>query len=226
MADVHEPEVRYIPEEKIKFFQENILEWYENNGRDFPWRKKSATNYELIIAEVFLQRTRAETVAKFLPKFFKHYPSWKKLADATEFQLQEVLKPIGLYNQRGSRLFKLAQELNRRKGRFPKERNKVEEIPMMGQYITNAYELYILKKKSPLLDVNMARVLERFFGPRKMADIRCDPYLQSLAYRLVDIEKSKELSWAILDFGSMICKSNRPICKDCIFESCQSYKNE
>lgn len=54
-------------------------------------------------------------------------------------------------------------------------------MPMMGQYITNAFELYILnilKKKSPLLDVNMARLLERFFGERKLADIRHDPYFR------------------------------------------------
>jgi len=148
--------IKEVHEAKIKFFQKNLLSWYSENGRNFPWRKESAKNYELIIAEVFLQRTRAETVGRFLPSFFIKYPSWKKLGDAKEEELQEIIKPLGLYKQRGTRLYKLAQELKIRKGRFPKERNQIEEISMMGQYITNAYELYVLKKKSPLLDVNMA----------------------------------------------------------------------
>lgn len=63
-------ELKVIYEAQIEFFQNALLDWYSKNGRDFPWRKKSATNYELIIAEVFLQRTKAETVAKFLPDFF------------------------------------------------------------------------------------------------------------------------------------------------------------
>jgi A/G-specific adenine glycosylase len=116
--------------------------------------------------------------------------------------------------QRGSRLFKLAQELKRRKGRFPKERNLVEEIPMMGQYITNAYELYVLKKESPLLDVNMARVIERLFGKRDMADIRYDKHLQELAFKIVKHEKAKELNWAILDFAALVCKV-KPNCVHC-----------
>ncbi|MDZ7767114.1 MAG: hypothetical protein U5K00_22330 [Melioribacteraceae bacterium] len=117
--------------------------WYEEEGRYFPWRNKSATNYERIISEVFLQRTRAETVDNFFPKFIKKYPSWKQLGKASENELQKALKPIGLYKQRGTRLYKLAQEMKKRKGRFPVKRDRVEEMPMMGQYITNAYELFI-----------------------------------------------------------------------------------
>jgi len=216
---------KLVYEADLKFFQKILLDWYSENGRDFPWRKKSATNYELIMAEVFLQRTKAETVARFLPSFFKKYSSWKQLGDVNEDELQETIKPLGLYNQRGSRLYKLAQELKIRKGRFPKERNQVEDISMMGQYITNAFELYILKKRSPLLDVNMARILERFFGKRNLADIRYDSNLQTLAYRVVDINNSKELNWAILDYASIICKKIRPKCELCVISSqCQYLK--
>ncbi len=208
--------INIIYEAHIEFFQAQLLEWYAKNGRNFLWRNKSATNYELIISEIFLQRTKAETVYKFLPQFFKKYSTWKLLGEATEEELKEIIQPLGLYNQRGERLYKLAQEIKIRNGRFPRERNQVEDLPMMGQYITNAYELYILKKKAPLLDVNMARLLERFFGERKMADIRHDPYLQTLAYRVVNVEKSKELNWAVLDFAALICKKRQPKCESCL----------
>ena len=204
-----------IAKTSIEYFQVKLLEWYSENGRHFAWRNNSATNYERIISEVLLQRTKAETVAKFFPDFIKKYSSWKQLGNATQGELQEALKPLGLYRQRSSRLYKLAQELKRRNGRFPSNRAHVEEISMMGQYITNAYELFILKRPSPLLDVNMARVLERYFGPRKLADIRYDPYLQELAARIVDHPELKEINWAILDFGAIICKARKPKCAEC-----------
>lgn len=213
---------KLINDNKIVFFRKELLKWYVLNKREFPWREKSAPNYELIISEIFLQRTKAETVARFLPGFFKKYPDWTSLSDASEQELQTFIKPLGLYRQRGTRLYKLAQELRRRKGHFPKERTQVEEMPMMGQYITNAYELYILKKRAPLLDVNMARILERFFEPRKLADIRHDPNLQTLAYLIVDHIKSKELNWAILDYASLICRT-KPYCKICIINSHCNY---
>lgn len=209
---------------QINIFQNKILTWFEAKGRHFPWRNSSASNYHRIISEVLLQRTKAETIAKFFPVFIKKYPSWRKLALATEEELQDSLKPIGLYRQRGTRMFKLAQEIKKRNGRFPANRSDVEDFPMMGQYITNAYELFILKKPSPLLDVNMARVLERYFGPRKLADIRYDPYLQNLSSLVVNHPKSKEINWAILDFGALICKKRNPLCYDCALRENCYYK--
>ena len=210
-----------VKSKKIVLFQESILEWFYRNGRHFPWRNPSASNYQKIISEVLLQRTQAGTVAKFFPHFIKKYPSWKKLGEASELELQEILKPIGLYKQRSSRMYKLAQEMRKRNGRFPDTRADVEELPMMGQYITNAYELFILKKSSPLLDVNMARVLERYFGPRKMADIRHDPYLQSLSGKVVKHNKIKHINWAILDFGALVCQKRNPHCEQCpLLNSC------
>jgi len=67
----------------------------------------------------------------------------------------------------------------------------------------------------------MARLLERFFGERKMADIRYDPYLQTLAYWVVNVEMSKVLNWAILDFATLVCKNRNPNCKTCMLvKSC------
>jgi A/G-specific adenine glycosylase len=212
-------------EGKIPFFQETLLKWYEENGRVFPWRAKSATNYVRIISEVLLQRTKAETVARYLPIFLKKYPSWKQLGDASEQDLVDIMKPLGLSNQRGKRMYKLAQEMKIRGGVFPKERHVVEEMSMMGQYITNAYELFILKKPAPLLDVNMSRVLERFFFKRKMADIRYDPDLQRLAHEAVLHDRTKEINWAILDFAAVQCTSQNPKCIVCLLRpKCTYYK--
>jgi len=200
---------------KIKYFQSHILEWYSANGRVFPWRKKGLTHYQYIVAETLLQRTKAETVAKFYPQFIKDFPNWKVLANANLEKLETYLKPVGLYKQRSKRLISLAQEMVKRKGRLPKERSELESIPFMGQYIANAVELVIFNQPSPLVDVNMARVLERFFGARKMVDIRYDPYLQNLALEVITIQNSKEINWAMLDFAAIICKARNPLCYKC-----------
>lgn len=199
-----------LSKNKIVFFQKQLLEWYAQNGRKFPWRRKGLTHYKYVIAEVLLQRTKAETVAKFYPLFIKEYPNWKSLANANVKRIEEYLKPIGLYKQRSVRLKNLATEMVKRNGRLPKEREDLESIPFMGQYIANAVELVIFNLPSPLVDVNMARVLERVFGPRKMADIRYDPYLQNLSFKIVNLENAKEMNWAILDFAASVCKARNP----------------
>lgn len=217
MADVSEKEIKYL--------QRKLLAWYKTSGRHFPWRNK-ITNYQAVIAEVLLQRTKAETVAKFYIQFIKDYPNWKSLANADLQDIETYLKPVGLYRQRSVRLQNLAKEMVKRGGRLPKDRQDLESIPFMGQYIANAVELVVFSQPSPLVDVNMARVIERYFGPRKMADIRYDPYLQDLAYRIVNHKEAKYLNWAILDFAALVCTARQPKCIQCpINKRCKYFKN-
>lgn len=111
----------------------------------------------------------------------------------------------------------------RRNGRFPRDRQEIEGLPGVGQYIANAIQLFCHGEPMPLLDVNMARVLERYFRPRQLADIRYDPYLQELSLRIVNCNDPQQMNWAILDFAGIICKVKDPkheICplsKGCFF---------
>lgn len=183
------------------------------------------TSYQLVIAEVLLQRTKAETVTGFYSKFISDFPNWQSIAEADMNKLEAHLRPIGLNKQRATRLKRLALEMVKRNGKFPRNREELESIPFLGQYIANAVELMVFKKTSPLIDVNMARLLERYFGEHKTADIRYDPYLQDLACRLVDNPESKKINWAVLDFAAMVCKARNPACTICVLnKECTFYK--
>ncbi len=213
--------------EYIALFQSKILEWFQENRRDFPWRRVDASNYELIISEVLLQRTKAEYVANFYPTFMAKYPDWETLGAATEASLIAILSAIGLQNQKGKQLYALAQEMKERKGILPTEKNVVMEMPLMGMYTANAFELLILKTPSPLLDVNMSRLLGRIFDKRGKVSLRHDRVLQELSGLVVDHDRSKEINWAILDYAALICKAHKPKCHDCIFrEDCIYFLRE
>ena len=162
-------------------------------------------------------------MAKFYPQFIIDFPSWKSLADAELMDIEQYLVPIGLYRQRAKRLHNLAKEMVIRNGRLPTDRKELESIPFMGQYIANAVELVVFNQPSPLVDVNMARVIERFFGPRKLSDIRYDPYLQSMAYQIVEHADTKIINWAILDFAALICTASRTMCTSCIINNACTY---
>jgi A/G-specific adenine glycosylase len=143
------------------------------------------SQYELIIAEILLQRTKAETVAKFYHEFILRFPTWSDLHLASNEVVEQILKPIGLYRQRAKRLKELAKEMVFRSDNLPTSRDELETMPMFGQYIINSIQLLIFKKPAPLIDVNMARLLERYFKPRQLSDIRYDKELQVLAHQVV-----------------------------------------
>jgi A/G-specific adenine glycosylase len=106
-------------------------------------------------------------------------------------------------------------------GHFPAERADVEALPGVGQYVANAICLFALHQPEPLLDVNMARVLERNFGRRKLADIRYDPRLQEVSRLVVSGPDSVQVNWAILDLASGVCTTVDPQCWQCpLFSVC------
>ncbi|MFS2187242.1 hypothetical protein ACCC92_11260 [Mucilaginibacter sp. Mucisp84] len=213
-----------IDEKKILHFQAKLLAWFRIAGREFRWRQNKLSPYEYIIAEVLLQRTKAATAAAFYDTFLASYSNWDAIDRESLPALTSFMKPIGLQQQRAGRLKNLAAEMVRRKGRLPRDRKKLEKVPFMGQYLANAVELVIFKRNTPLMDVNMARVLERYFGPRKLADIRYDPYLQNLGAIVARHKKSRYVSWAILDFAALICQARKPRCEVCMLQkNCRFY---
>lgn len=199
-----------------------LLRWFESHGRDFPWRQQGATLYHLVLAELLLQRTRAETVAAFFGEFTARFPTWQSIAESSVDDIGTLLKPIGLWRRRAASLLALAREMTARGGQFPRRRQEVESLPGIGQYIANSILLFACGKAEPLLDVNMARVLERLFGPRKLADIRDDPHLQTVSRAVVRGERAMYINWAMLDLAATICTIRNPQCDKCPLQlTCQ-----
>lgn len=199
---------------KITSLRQALLPWYSTFGRKLPWRDPAATNFEKICVEVLLQRTRAETVAAVYPRFFRRFRDWPDIAEATEAELQAHLKPLGLWRRRASSIKGLATYAAQHGGNFPKDPRILSDVPGVGQYVLNAILLFQNEEKRPLIDVNMARILERFIHPRKLSDIRYDPWLQAASRWLVK-DHPIETNWATLDFAAAICVARVPRCESC-----------
>lgn len=206
-----------LPREKRKLtgLARDLLAWAEANGRKLPWRSATASTYEKIAVEVLLQRTTAAAVAKFYDRFFSRFGSWEMLARSTPEDLEEFLKPLGLWRRRANSLLGLARHAASVGGLFPADPASHAEIPAVGQYVSNAIMVFQHGRPSPLLDVNMARVIERFVRPRRLADIRYDPWLQEAARWYARGTNCVAANWAILDFAALVCKARRPLCEIC-----------
>lgn len=211
---------------KIKYLRRKMHEWYAVYGRDFPWRKEGVSNFELIMSEILLQRTKAETVAKYYHVFFKKYPDWDSLSMASLHELEEMLQPLGLFKHRAKRIEKITREYREKQGALPKTKAGLQESNLGSLYVANAYEIFVLEKRAALLDVNMARVLSRYFHPRPLKDMRQEKELQQLAKRVANVKACRELNWAILDFAAVVCTAKAPGCAKCPLQKrCTYFQN-
>lgn len=180
--------------QKIAFFRRKLLAWTDDNLRIFPLRNGNLTNYQLIVTETLLQRTKAETVSNYYNTFFEMFSDWESIAIAGIQDLENILKPLGLYKHRAKRIYKIIQEYKSKQGQLPKNKNQLQDSNLSTLYISNAYELFVLNHRSALLDVNMFRILSRFFHPLPHKDVRNDKLMQDLAGKVVNVKRCKELN--------------------------------
>ena len=83
-----------------------LLDWYQNNKRDFYWRLNTDP-YRVLVSEIMLQQTRVEAVIKKFNEFVSRFPV-ESLALADENSVLKQWEGLGYY--RRARFLKAACE--------------------------------------------------------------------------------------------------------------------
>ena len=169
----------------ISWLRRRLLSWFARNGRSFPWREPGRTPYEVVVAEMLLQRTTAAGVARTYAGFVERFPSWVALAQSPLEDLENALRPFGLWRRKALAFQHLAQSIEEHGGIVPRTRAELERLLGIGPYTASAVLAVVYGRAEPLLDVNMVRLLGRFFGSSEGAEAGPKRTLQPLALRLV-----------------------------------------
>ena len=79
-------------------FVPSLLEWYEKNARDLPWRSQ-LSSYRTWISEVMLQQTQVNTVIPYFERWMSRFPDITTLADADEQDVLSRWEGLGVLQQ-------------------------------------------------------------------------------------------------------------------------------
>ncbi|MFW6047425.1 MAG: A/G-specific adenine glycosylase [Candidatus Woesearchaeota archaeon] len=218
----------------INFFWDNISNWYNNNKRDFAWRKTNNIYY-LLLAEFLLQQTNVEKVEKVYYELITKYPKLNDLAKADVKELKKIIKPLGLL-YRANRIKNSAKKiLVDYQGKVPRRLEELKSLPGVGEYIGEAVRCFGFEEKAVPIDTNVIRLFTRFFGlASKKKRPRNDKKLKE-NIRIIYINiynknnniKIKKFNFAVLDFAAKVCKKSDPKCVFCpLSKQCYKYKFE
>lgn len=180
----------------------------------------------MLVVEILLQQTQASRVASFIPAFFLEFPTPRSLLEVEGSELSVRIATLGLQKRRASRLKALAAAIEARDGRIPGTKEELQALPGVGPYVAAAFLSTVAGEPEAMVDVNMARFVERIYGPRELVDIRYDPHINGIATRLVRLAPSAaEFNWAVLDLAAIHCRARSPTCRTCpMLEVCPEGK--
>ncbi|MHA1374412.1 MAG: hypothetical protein ACTSR7_08960 [Promethearchaeota archaeon] len=207
-------------------FVKLILDWFKNNKREFSWRTLKLTPFQVLVAELMLQKTNASQVENLFPRFIKIYPNPESILNLKEDDLAKFLQPLGLFNRRARDLKKTAEIILDLGNVIPSEKKDLMSLPGVGDYIANAVLCFAFSKKMPIIDANIGRVMKRIYSfPVKSAPSR-DKKLAERMEELIPDRYFKEFNYGILDIAALICIPRKPRCEECPLTAiCDHYMN-
>jgi A/G-specific adenine glycosylase len=214
-----------LTENKFQAFSSLLLEWYfKEDKRTFPWRQKK-NPYEILIAEIMLQRTRAEQVAPVFLSFIKKFPSPELLTKANVSELEVFFSRLGLLWRAKKVKFlaeKLCSDFN---GSVPTSRNALLSLPGIGEYVSDAVLCFAFEEDRAIVDSNVCRILGRVFSIKSTGEARRNPVYREIAEKLTPRGKCREFNWALIDHANEICTPKNPKCPICPLNGICDYFN-
>lgn len=215
--------------EKLKEkFQHELLLWYRENSRKFPWRNID-NKFGIIIAEIMLQQTNAEKVIVIYPDFIEKYPNFQVLLKANNEDIIKLLSYLGLQNQRTSNLKDLADKIiNKYNGDIPSNKKDLLSIKGIGDYIANAILCFAFNIRVPLLDGGIIRILERLFNIKSDKKTpRTDKKLWDKMEEILPYRNFRDFNYGLVDFAALICKERgKPLCYKCFMSKFCHFSRE
>ena len=203
----------------------NILQWYQKNKRDLPWR---ATNnpYFIWLSEIILQQTQVIQGLNYYYKFIENFPTIHHLAAANEEDILKLWQGLGYYS-RARNLHKAAQTIvNDFNGEFPNTYNDVLKLSGVGPYTASAITSMAYELPYPVLDGNVYRFVARLYNiDLPINQPKTYTAFQEILTEMMVNQKPSTFNNAMMEMGAIVCKPVQPLCQNCpVLSFCEAYK--
>jgi len=162
-----------------------LLAWFEENGRDLPWRR-THDPYAILVSEVMSQQTQTERVVPRWRHWLERWPTVHALAAAPAADVIREWQGLG-YNRRALALHRAARHVAAHG--WPDD---LTELPGVGRYTADAVACFAFGRAVLPVDVNVRRISER----------------TGHAFSPVAAQ-------ALMDLGKSVCLARVPRCDVC-----------
>ena len=202
---------RFEKKERLAKIVARLKEIYPNAecalqyGGD-PWRL-------LIMGRLSAQCTdaRVNIVSKEL---FERFPSPETMAEASLSEIEEIIKPCGLYKMKAKNLKDASAMLvSDFGGELPSRMDELLKLPGVGRKIANLLIGDVFKLPAIVCDTHCIRILGRLgMYPEKEKN---PDKIEKILRSLIDLNEGSDFCHRIVIFGREICSARSPLCEAC-----------
>ena len=177
------------------------LEWQGD-----PWRL-------LVMGRLSAQCTdaRVNIVGRDL---FARFPDALSMAGGDLAEIEELVKPCGLYRMKAASIQEASRILvEKYGGALPDTMEELLELPGVGRKIANLLLGDVFGKPAIVCDTHCMRICGRF-GMYK-EDLRDPTRIEKILRELIDPQEGSDFCHRIVSFGRDYCTARAPRCSEC-----------
>ncbi len=206
---------KFLTDFDITLFQHDLIQWFEQEQRDLPWRKDK-NPYKVWVSEIMLQQTKVDTVIPYFKRFIEQFPTIETLANADEEKILKAWEGLGYY-ARVRNLQSAVKEVQAvYGGEVPNNREQFSKLKGVGPYTTGAVLSIAYDIPEPAVDGNVMRVLSRILTIwEDIAKQSTKKIFEQVIYRIIAQENPSAFNQGLMELGALICTPTGPACLLC-----------
>lgn len=197
------------------FPQDLLLQWYDSEKRDLPWRE-SLDPYRIWLSEIILQQTRVDQGMPYYERFLETFPTVVSLAEASEDMVLKLWEGLGYYS-RARNLHATAKYVSKElNGQFPNTHSGLLKLKGVGPYTAAAIGSIAFNLPVAAVDGNVYRVLARYFGIAESIDENNGKnQISDIAQSILNTKRPGDHNQALMEMGATVCTPKQPDCTCC-----------
>jgi len=201
---------------KLRKIVDILSEKYEIN----KWWERY-TLFEILVSIILSQRTYWKNVKTAVERFGERFSGVEDVAKASVKEIEDVIKPAGLYKIRARRIKNIAEDLVEK---YDGNLNKILNLPYdeakkkltslkgIGPKTADVFLMIVKGEQVLPIDVHIFRIMKRLgiAGER-------DDY-ESLRAKLeseIPPKQRTKTHLILIEFGRRICRPQNPKCEEC-----------
>ena len=180
--------------------------------------------YTFLVSVVLSAQATDKSVNNATKDLFKVVKTPKDMVALGERKLKGYIKTIGLYNSKAKNVINLSKILIKdHKSKIPSDFNDLTNLPGVGNKTASVYQNEILDIPRIAVDTHVYRVSNRVgLAKTKTAD-----QTQEILEQITPKKWLKTAHHVLILHGRYTCKSQKPMCDQCVITKyCAYLKNE
>jgi A/G-specific adenine glycosylase len=205
-------------------FNDTLLNWYQANKRQLPWRETSDP-FKIWLSEVMLQQTQVITVIPYFEKFITKYKDLDALANADEEALLKDWEGLGYYNRIRNFHHAVKEVQEKYDSKVPSKPEEFFSLKGVGPYIGGAVQSIAFNNQLAAVDGNVLRVMTRLNrDSRDTTKVSVQKDIKNFIESDMPLEAG-DFNQALMELGATICTPRTPKCVVCpVREHCEAFK--